>query len=420
VSIVVIGVNHKTSPLAFLERVTISPEALAKTLHGLCSRPHIREAVVLSTCNRTEVYAVAEKFHGAYGDIRDFFCELGHLAPDELHPHLYSQHDEAAVSHLFEVAAGLDSAVIGEHEILGQVRSAWKVAQHEQSSRSTLNMLFRHALETGKRARTETGISRATASISYAAVEMAAERLDGLAGRRVLVIGAGEMAVGMAVAIANAGVAEVAVTNRTVAKARDLADKIGARVAPFADMQAAIAEADLVLTSTGSGSILIDHEMITWAMRSRADRPLMIVDVAVPRDVDSAVSRIPDVTLLDLDDLRAWAARGLDKRAAEATVVAGIVRQETERFAVESLARQAAPLIAQLSTYAEAVRAGELDRHSGRLNELTPAQRDAVDAVTKGIVAKLLHSPIVRLKTDAGSPRGERHADAVRELFDLQ
>ena len=419
-SIVVIGVNHKTSPLAVLERVTLSTDALTKALHGLCARPHIREAVILSTCNRTEVYAVAEKFHGAYGDIRDFFCELGSLAPDELHPHLYSQHDDAAVTHLFEVAAGLDSAVLGEHEILGQVRSAWKFAQGERASRATLNRLFRHAIETGKRARTETGISRATASVSYAAVEMATERLDGLAGRKVLVIGAGEMAVGMAVAIADAGVAEVAVTNRTASKARDLADRVHGRVAPFADLPAAIAEADLVLTSTGSGSILLDHEMIARAMRPRPDRALMIVDVAVPRDVDGAVASIPNVTLLDLDDLRAWAARGIEKRAAEALVVGEIVQEETERFVVESLARQAAPLIAQLSSYADDIRSTELDRHSNKLSELTPAQREAVDSLTKGIVAKLLHSPIVRLKSDAGSPRGERHADAIRDLFDLQ
>ena len=236
----------------------------------------------------------------------------------------------------------------------------------------------------------------------------------------MLVIGAGEMAVGMAVAIADAGVAEVAVTNRTAAKARYLADRVDGRVAPFADLPAAIAEADLVLSSTGSGSILIDHEMIARAMRPRPDRPLMMVDVAVPRDIDGAVATIPNVTLLDLDDLRAWAARGIEKRAAEASVVAAIVHEETERFAVDSMARQAAPLIAQLSGYADAIRSTELDRHSSRLGELTPSQREAVDSLTKGIVAKLLHSPIVRLKNDAGSPRGERHADAIRDLFDLQ
>ena len=201
-SIVVIGVNHRTGPLAVLERVAVSPEAVPKAVHALSSRDNVSEVVVVSTCNRTEVYAVAERFHGAYADIRDFFCELGGLPPDELHPHLYSQHDDAAVRHLFEVAAGLDSAVLGEHEILGQVRSAWELATAEGGSRSALNLLFRHALEVGKRARTETSISRGTASVSHAAIEMALGHLGDLRGRRVLVIGAGEMADGMAVAIA--------------------------------------------------------------------------------------------------------------------------------------------------------------------------------------------------------------------------
>src|SRR6185295_2427857 len=192
-SIVVIGVNHRTGPLALLERLAIQPDQQGKAIAGLVARQSIREAVVLRTCNRTEIYSVAERFHGAYADIRDFFCELGNLAPEELHPHLYSQHDDAAVSHLFEVAAGLDSAVLGETEILGQVRGAWELAQVEGGAKATLNLLFRHALETGKRARTETAISRSTASVSSAAVEMATERLGAIAGKRVLVVGAGEM-----------------------------------------------------------------------------------------------------------------------------------------------------------------------------------------------------------------------------------
>lgn len=204
-SIVVIGVNHRTAPIDLLERVSVSGPELAKAITGLVSRANIREAAVLSTCNRTEVFAVAERFHGAYADIRDFFCELGGMQPDELHPHLYSQHDDAAVSHLFEVAAGLDSAVLGESEILGQVRSAWEIAQAEGGTKATLNLLFRHAIETGKRARTETSIGRHTASVSHAAVEMAHERLGGIAGRRVLVVGAGEMGEGIAVALVGAG-----------------------------------------------------------------------------------------------------------------------------------------------------------------------------------------------------------------------
>lgn len=418
-SIVVFGVNHRTGPLALLERVTIADDAIAKTVHGLMSRPNIREVVVLSTCNRTEVYAVAEKFHGAYGDLRDFFCDLGGFSADELIPHVYSQHDDAAISHLFEVASGLDSAVLGESEILGQVRIAWERSQREGGALSTLNLLFRHAIETGKRARTETSIGRHTASVSHAAVDMARESLGAIDGMTVLVVGAGDMGEGVTVALADSGVGQVLVTNRTIAKAQALADRVSGSVTEFYRLAESLVEADVVVTCTGAGSTVIDADMVKNAMLQRPERPLFIVDIAVPRDVDSDVANIDGVTLLDLDNLRDWAARGQAQRATEALAVRDIIVQEIERFNMETTARQAAPLVAQLHERAEAVRAAEIDRQSKKLSSLTPEQQDAVDAVTKGIVAKLLHDMSVRLKDDAGTPRGERNSAAVRDLFDL-
>ncbi len=418
-SIVVFGVNHRTGPLALLERVTIADDAIAKTVHGLMSRPNIREVVVLSTCNRTEVYAVAEKFHGAYGDLRDFFCDLGGFSADELIPHVYSQHDDAAISHLFEVASGLDSAVLGESEILGQVRIAWERSQREGGALSTLNLLFRHAIETGKRARTETSIGRHTASVSHAAVDMARESLGAIDGMTVLVVGAGDMGEGVTVALADSGVGQVLVTNRTIAKAQALADRVSGSVTEFYRLAESLCEADVVVTCTGAGSTVIDADMVKNAMLQRPDRPLFIVDIAVPRDVDSDVANIDGVTLLDLDNLRDWAARGQAQRATEALAVRDIIVQEIERFNMETTARQAAPLVAQLHERAEAVRAAEIERQNKKLSSLTPEQQDAVDAVTKGIVAKLLHDMSVRLKDDAGTPRGERNSAAVRDLFDL-
>lgn len=417
-SIVVIGVNHRTGPLALLERVAITQDSLPKAITSLAQRDNIRETVVLSTCNRTEVYAVAERFHGAYADIRDFFCELGGLAPDELHPHLYSQHDQGAITHLFDVAAGLDSAVLGESEILGQVRNAWQLAQAEGASKTTLNLLFRHAIETGKRARTETAIGRSTASVSHAAVEMATERLGSLSGRRVVVVGAGEMGEGVAVALSAAGAADIAVANRTEARAAQLVDRVGGRMLSMSDLGTAIGDADVLLTSTGSGSVLIDRDCVAQA-RQGVSTPLLVVDIAVPRDVDAAVATLDGVTLLDLDDLRDWAALGIEKRSAEAESVREIVAEEVERFALEVTARQAAPLVADLHRFAESIRINELERFAARLSSLEPAQRAAVEAVTKGIVAKLLHSPSVRLKDDVGTPSGERNAAAMRDLFDL-
>lgn len=419
VSIVVFGVNHRTGPLSLLERVTIADDAIAKTVHGLMARPNIREVVVLSTCNRTEVYAVAEKFHGAYGDLRDFFCDLGGFSPEELSPHVYSQHDDAAISHLFEVAAGLDSAVVGESEILGQVRSAWERSQHEGGSLSTLNLLFRHAIETGKRARTETSIGRHTASVSQAAVDMARENLGTVEGLTVLVVGAGEMGEGVTIAMADAGISEVLVTNRTIAKAQALADRVSGSVIEFYRLAETLTQADVVVTCTGAGTTVIDVEMVSRAMQQRASRPLFIVDIAVPRDVESDVATIDGVTLLDLDNLRDWAARGQALRAAEAQAVRNIVAEELERFTLELTARQAAPLVALLHARAEVVRLAEIDRLQKKLSSLSDEQQQAVDALTKGIVAKLLHDMSVRLKDDAGTPRGERNSAAVRDLFDL-
>ena len=415
-SVVVIGLNHRTVPLELLERTTVAADALPKALHDLLSRPNVDEAVLVSTCNRTEVYAVAERFHGAFQDIRDFLCGVAGMAPEQLQPHLYSQHDAAAAAHLFSVAAGLESAVLGESEILGQVRTAWATAQAEGAAKSALNLLFRHALEVGKRARTETAIGRSTASVSHAAVEMVAERFGPLQDAKVLVVGAGEMGEGIVSALTGAGVGHVTVVNRTHERAVELAQRLAGRAVPFIELPAALADADVLLTSTGSGTVVVEADVVE---RAKAGRPLLVVDVAVPRDVDAAVADLPGVTLLDLDDLRDWAARGIAERAVEAARVRLIIAEEVVNYGEVVVARQAAPLVAQLHEHAESVRAGELARYRNRLGELDERERDAVDALTRAIVAKLLHDPTVNLKRDAGTPRGERNAAAVRDLFDL-
>jgi glutamyl-tRNA reductase len=419
-SILVVGVNHRSGPLPLLERVTIAPEHLAKAVTGLAQRDNVREAVILSTCNRTEVYVVAELFHGAYGDVRDLLCELGDLAIDELTPHLYSQHDAAAITHLFEVAAGLDSAVLGESEILGQVRAAWKVAQEEGAARSTLNQLFRSALATGKRARNETGIGRGTASISHAAVEMVSDLTGDLTGRRVLVIGAGSMGEGVAVALHRAGGADILVANRGAERGAALAERVGGVAVGFDRLPEAIAAADVIVAGVGTDEAVLTDTLVANARAARNTvRPLHIVDIGVPRNVDPSVAALPGVTLANLDDLRDWADRGLSHRAAEAERVRSIVGEEVESYFVESTSRQAAPLVAHMHSAADRVRAGELERFANRFAGLDDTQRDAVEALTRSIVAKLLHEPSVRLKAQAGTPQGERNAAAMRDLFDL-
>ena len=303
-SVVVIGLNHRSVPLDLLERMTIDDSRLPKALHDVASREHVSEAVVLSTCNRTEIYVVAEKFHGAYADLRNFLSEMAYLPPEDFSDHLYVQYDDDAVGHLFAVTSGLDSAVVGEAEILGQVRRAWERAQEEGTAGSSLNLLFRHALEVGKRARTETGISRNIASVSTAAVAMAAERLGTLAGKRILVLGAGEMGEGMVRALASAGVDDVRIANRTWDRAVELAEHLGGRAVRLAELNDSLAEVDLLLTSTGASSIMLEHGDLARVMEARHGRPVLIVDVAVPRDVDPQAADLPGVTLLDMDDLR--------------------------------------------------------------------------------------------------------------------
>lgn len=418
-SVVVIGLNHRSMPLELFERMTVDGSRLPKALHDLSSREHIGEVAVLSTCNRTEIYAKAEKFHGAYADIRNFFAELAYVTPDEFADHLYVHYDAEAVRHLFTVASGIDSDVIGESEILGQVRTAAERATEEGTAGPLLNLLFRHALQTGKRARTETGISRGTASVSHAAVDMAADRIGDLAGKRVLVMGAGEMAEGMVTALRGAGVADVFVANRTWQKARALADRVDGTAVRLSDLPLALLEVDLLLTSTGAQVPVVEHDDFEPVMAERAGRPLLIVDIAVPRDVDPSVAQIPGVTLLDMDDLRAFAQAGVERRFDELVAVENIVTLEVDRFRSAATARSAAPVVSALRTWADDVRTGELAHYEARLSDLEPREREAVEALTKALVNKLLHRPTVALKDSAGTTTGERLTEAVRQIYEL-
>jgi glutamyl-tRNA reductase len=289
---------------------------------------------------------------------------------------------------------------------------------NEGASRSSLNLLFRHALEAGKRARTETGISRSTASMSHAAVEMSQDILGSLTGKRVLVVGAGEMGEGVAAALARAGAAHITVMNRTIERGEALAEKVGARVAQLEHLEIEITQSDLLLACTGAGNTIIDHALMSRA-RIGVETPLLIVDVALPRDVDPEVNNLDGVTLRDLDHLSEWAQRGLELRAAEVDQVRSIISEEVGRFTLDQAQRQAAPLVAQLREVVEAIRVGEVEKFDSRLAELDAEQREIVETITRGIINKMLHTPSVRLREAAGTPQGERLSAAVRDLFNL-
>ncbi len=409
--IVAIGCNHRSTPIELLERMTVGAQDMPKALADLRSTEQLSEAVVLSTCNRVEIYALAERFHGGYRDVREFLCRHGGLAPEDVADHLYALYDTAAVEHLFRVTAGLDSAVIGEHEILGQVRDAMEQAQQEGTAGNSLAPLFRHAVQCGKRVRTETAIGQGIASVSAAAVALACEHLGGLEGRKVLLLGAGQMATG-AMKTLVAGEAEVLIANRTPERAERLAAEIGGRVVPLDRLAEALGEVDVLLAATSASELVLDSSAL-------AGHELVIVDIGVPRNVDPAAGELAGITLCDMEAIGAFIEHSMQARRGEVVDTEAIVAEEVARFEALNSAREVAPLVAALHARGDEIVDGELERFAAKLAGLDPAQRQAVESLAHGIAQKLLRSPTVRVKDAAGKARGERLAESLRDLFDL-
>ncbi len=423
-SVVVVGLNERDAPLELLERLTIADADLPKALRELRDSPHISEAVVLSTCMRTEVYAVVGRFHDGVHDIERFFqSRLDASGGDDepLGERLVVAFDDAAAEHLFGVASGIDSAVLGEGEVLRQVRHAADRARHEGAAGPWLGGLFRHAVEVGKRARTETGIARGVTSLSHVAVALAVEHSGGsLAGRRAVVVGAGEMGEGIVQALAaHPGSPEIVVANRGRARAASVAGAVGAKSIDLARLREALFEADVLIAATTAGGTLLSADDVRDALAGRSHRPLLVVDTAVPRDIDPAVGDLDDVQLFDLDDLRAFAETEMASRRAEVERVKEIIVEELRRYRADTLGRSVAPVVAALRARAEEIRGVELAKHARLLASLDDEQRQAVEALTRGMVNKLVHEPTVQVKHAAGSAEGERLAEALRALFGL-
>ncbi len=426
-SVIVVGLEQRQAPLELLERVAVTETDLPKALGRLRDQSNLSEAVIVSTCLRTEVYAVVERFHDGVAELQEFLATISGSPVEVLADHLTVRFDDDVTSHLFTVAAGLDSAVLGESEVLGQVRRAWERAQFEQVSGPVLGALFRHAVETGKRVRSETAIARGITSLSHAAVALAAARRPGgLDGARVLVVGAGEMGEGVAQALHGRGVESVVVANRTADRTEALvtglptvlADR--ARTASIDDLGPLLAAADVVFSSVGTTLPIIDRTLLSEVTAARSGRePLLVVDLGVPRNVEPAAADLEGLVLVDMDVLRSAVEDALSGRQEEAAEARRIVTDELERYRVASRARDAAPIVSALRAQVEEARLSAFDRQRARRSDLTPAQWEQVDAVTRSMVAKLLHQPTVALKDAAGTPRGERLVEALRTLFDL-
>ncbi len=412
------GISHKSAPLALLERCSVEQSNLAAHLTELTQSEHIDEAVIVSTCNRTEFYVST-----ASDNPSRVAAALQELRTRLDLEHSYSFQDTQAADHLFAVAAGIESAVIGESEILGQIKSAWEISRTNTTCATNLNHLFRHSITAAKRARTETQISRHTASVPHAAVAMASSQIGSLTRRKVLIVGAGEMAQAVAVALAGdsheSGPVEILIANRTGESADDLAKRVGGRSIALTELEQALTQVDILLTATGASQVIVEAVHIDSVIAQRAGRPLLIVDIAVPRDVHPSVAQIDGVTLLNMDDLTRFAAAGRQERQAEVVLVQQIIDTEVERYTQASLERDIAPLITAMRSSVEAAADAELERIFARHPDWDNAHREAVQAMTKSLVAKFLHKPTVALKDTAGTGEGTQLTDSVRRLFDI-
>jgi glutamyl-tRNA reductase len=412
VTVISLELAHDKTPEAILGRMAIPADLVTKALTEIVSQPVVNEAVVLSTCNRTEIYVDAERFHDAYREVRDALGLITAVAVDDFVDFLTVRYSDEAIEHLFAVTAGLESAVLGEHEILGQVRGAWETARVEGTSGTVLDPLFHHALIGGKRVRTETAIGRSTASLSHAAVNLLTERIGSLEGRRLLLVGAGEVGAGVVTAIRRHAMVDFHVANRTPDRAAELAAALDGSVVPFADLGEAVASADVVITATASSEPVITARMV-------GDRPVLIFDLAMPADVHADVAELANVELVALSDLQTFANRGLQRRQAEIAPARAVIQEEIDRYRRSISAREVDPLLGSMHRWADGIRAEEIARYRNRLGALDESQEEAIEALTRAVVAKMLHQPSSELRGAAGSPRGERLAEAVRELFDL-
>jgi glutamyl-tRNA reductase len=423
-NILLIGLSHKTAPVEVREQLTFTPVTLRSALthfdatHEQAHLEDVKEGVILSTCNRLEVYALVNDPDVAREAIIRFLGRSCGIAPETFTPHLYLEQDEAAICHLLRVASGLDSMVLGEPQILGQITTAYEAALSQRAPGTVLSALFRKAIQTGKRARTETGISLNAASVSSVAARLAGELLGDLAQRRALLIGAGETGEIAVRALLNRGLTQITVANRTHKNAAKLAQSWGGQAITFQQLTGALAGADIVITATGAPHTILDRKLLEPAMAHRPACPIFIIDIAVPRNVDPDVIEIPGVHLHNIDDLQSQVAENVRERESEIPRVECIVAEETEQFLHWFASLDVVSTITDLRRQAETIRQRELEYLFNRLN-LGEAERKLVAKMSHRLINKILHEPTIQLKREAAHGNGVTYISAVRQLFSL-
>ncbi len=415
----IVGLNHKSAPIEIREKLSFPSETIQEPLTKLCSLKAINEGVILSTCNRVEVMGVTNDVDKGLWQIKSFLSNFHGISMPELDPHLYTYSCEEAVRHIFRVACSLDSMVVGEPQILGQVKEAFGYATEYGTSGVIINKLFHKAFNVAKRVRTETKISSNAVSISYAAVELAKKIFGELKGKSVMLIGAGEMGELAARHLVNNGIKEIFIANRTFERAVNMAKDFNGTPVMLREIVHYLKRVDIIITSTASRDFIITPEMVKEAMRERRNSPAFFIDIAVPRNIDPKVNKVSNVYLFDVDSLQNVVAANLKEREKEARYAEKIVMEELEGFCQWVSSLNVVPTIKALRERFEEIRKQEVEKTLPRLKNITEKEKKSLEAMTSAIINKILHHPVTHLKKEHDSAEGDLYVEATRKLFNL-
>jgi glutamyl-tRNA reductase len=417
--IVIVGLSHKTAPVEIRERLAFNPTDMEKPLAQMLELPPVAEGLIVSTCNRVELCAASKEPEAAIAALRCYLAEYHKVDPEDINEHLYAYQGEDAIRHLFRVASSLDSMVLGEPQILGQIKTAYGYAAEFKTAGLILNRFLHKAFSVAKRVRTETAIASNAVSVSFAAVELARKIFDRLEDKAVMIIGAGEMCELAAKHFVANGVSKVLVTNRTFERAEKLATEFNGRAVPFEHFVDHLVEADIVMTSTGAPNFILGQRQMEEVLKRRKNKPMFLIDIAVPRDIDPKINDIDNAYLYDVDDLQSVVQANLKERKKEASKAEAIIEQEIGQFYQWLGNLEVKPTIIALRRKLDEIRKQELEKTFGNIKDLSKKERKSIEAMANAIVNKVLHTPTSVLKQAQSDGSGEDYVDAVRALFDL-
>ncbi|WP_055105569.1 glutamyl-tRNA reductase [Paenibacillus ihumii] len=418
--IVVVGLNYRTAPVEVRERFTFAERDLPQALQELKRTKSVLEGVIIATCNRTEIYVVVDRLHMCGYFIRSFMEQWFGIPRQEFTQHLYMYEDEQAIRHLFRVACGLDSMVLGETQILGQVRNAFLLSQSEKVTGTWFNMLFKQAITLSKRAHSETAIGESAVSVSYAAVELGKRVFGSFEGKKVLILGAGKMSELTAKHLSGGGAAEVLVANRTFGRAQELAAKFDGIPCSMQEAMQRLQDIDILISSTGADGYVITSSQVQTSMKQRPDRPLFIIDIAVPRDIDPSIGELDNVFLYDIDDLEGIVESNMEMRRGEALKIDWMIEEEMGAFASWLQTLGVRPVIRALQEKSSSIHESTMESLFNKLPELDERQRKVIRRLTKSIVNQMMHDPINRIKEMAGEERGAEALQMFTQIFALE